>query len=511
MVVPGSAQVSAQAEAEGLDELFRAAGFDWRSAGCSMCLGMNPDILAPGERCASTSNRNFEGRQGRGGRTHLVSPEMAAAAAIEGHFVDIRTWELSMEPITTIAGAVSDLDRADVDTDQIIPKQFLKRIERTGFGEFLFFDWAKEPGWELPRNPILTAGRNFGCGSSREHAPWALEDYGFRAIVAPSFGDIFYNNCAKIGLLAVVLDEADVRALAAAGEGEVDLEAQEVRFAGRAVPFEIDAEIRRRLLGGLDDIALTLGDERSIAAYEAERERAGPLHLVALTTARAPQLHQHTRCSLRSKFTVFRSEEAPVMRRQMLGIVGAAVARGARRSREARSRAPATAPSLQTYPVATALCVRARTPARLARSEARAPTRRRWSRPATRWRTPFGPLVSTVDAAEATLLNTVSAQKLLVATACPRPVPATEQAACQAARATAHSDRRARRGPRSRPRWRHSTPRSRPTAPPSGRRSCRCAAVRAERTGASSPPRARAARSGAAARRRRRAATVPDR
>jgi 3-isopropylmalate/(R)-2-methylmalate dehydratase large subunit len=93
MVVPGSAQVSAQAEAEGLDEVFRAAGFDWRSAGCSMCLGMNPDILAPGERCASTSNRNFEGRQGRGGRTHLVSPEMAAAAAIEGHFVDIRTWE----------------------------------------------------------------------------------------------------------------------------------------------------------------------------------------------------------------------------------------------------------------------------------------------------------------------------------------------------------------------------------------------------------------------------------
>jgi 3-isopropylmalate/(R)-2-methylmalate dehydratase large subunit len=92
MVVPGSAQVSAQAEAEGLDELFRAAGFDWRTAGCSMCLGMNPDILAPGERCASTSNRNFEGRQGRGGRTHLVSPEMAAAAAIEGHFVDIRTW-----------------------------------------------------------------------------------------------------------------------------------------------------------------------------------------------------------------------------------------------------------------------------------------------------------------------------------------------------------------------------------------------------------------------------------
>jgi 3-isopropylmalate/(R)-2-methylmalate dehydratase small subunit len=182
-----------------------------------------------------------------------------------------------MEPITTIVGAVSDLDRADVDTDQIIPKQFLKRIERTGFGEFLFFDWAKEPGWELAHNPILTAGRNFGCGSSREHAPWAIEDYGFRAVVAPSFGDIFYSNCTKIGVLAVVLDEADVRALAAAGEGEIDLEAQEVRFAGRSVPFTIDAEIRRRLLGGLDDIALTLKEDASIAAYEAQRERVGPV------------------------------------------------------------------------------------------------------------------------------------------------------------------------------------------------------------------------------------------
>jgi 3-isopropylmalate/(R)-2-methylmalate dehydratase small subunit len=182
-----------------------------------------------------------------------------------------------MEPITVIVGAVSDLDRSDVDTDQIIPKQFLKRIERTGFGEFLFYDWAKQPGWELERNPILTSGRNFGCGSSREHAPWAIEDYGFRAVVAPSFGDIFYNNCMKIGLLAVVLTEADVRALAAAGEGEIDLEAQEVRFGGRSVGFEIDAEIRRRLLGGLDDIALTLQQGEAIAAFEAERERSGPV------------------------------------------------------------------------------------------------------------------------------------------------------------------------------------------------------------------------------------------
>jgi 3-isopropylmalate/(R)-2-methylmalate dehydratase small subunit len=182
-----------------------------------------------------------------------------------------------MEPIKTVAGAVSDLDRPDVDTDQIIPKQFLKRIERSGFGEFLFYDWAKEPGWSLPVNPILTTGRNFGCGSSREHAPWALEDYGFRAIVAPSFGDIFYMNSTKIGLLPVVLDEADVRALAAAGSGEVDLEAQEVRFAGRTVSFEIDGEIRHRLLGGLDDIALSLQQDAEISAYERDRERAGPV------------------------------------------------------------------------------------------------------------------------------------------------------------------------------------------------------------------------------------------
>jgi 3-isopropylmalate/(R)-2-methylmalate dehydratase small subunit len=182
-----------------------------------------------------------------------------------------------MEPIKVIEGGVSHLDRNDVDTDQIIPKQFLKRIERTGFGEFLFYDWAREPGWDLPRNPILAAGRNFGCGSSREHAPWALEDYGFRAVVAPSFADIFYSNSTKVGLLPVVLAEDDVRALAAAGQAEVDLEACEVRFAGRAVGFEIEAALRHRLLHGLDDIALTLARAEEIERYEAERERSGPV------------------------------------------------------------------------------------------------------------------------------------------------------------------------------------------------------------------------------------------
>jgi 3-isopropylmalate/(R)-2-methylmalate dehydratase small subunit len=182
-----------------------------------------------------------------------------------------------MEPIHTIAGKVSVLDRADVDTDQIIPKQFLKRVERTGFGEFLFHDWAQEPGWDLPANPILAAGPNFGCGSSREHAPWALQDYGFRAVVSASFADIFFSNCTKIGLLPVVLPEDDVRALMQAGEAEVDLEAQEVRFAGRAVPFELEPERRRRLLEGLDDIALTLQQADAIATYERDRERSGPV------------------------------------------------------------------------------------------------------------------------------------------------------------------------------------------------------------------------------------------
>jgi 3-isopropylmalate/(R)-2-methylmalate dehydratase small subunit len=179
-----------------------------------------------------------------------------------------------MNAIETISGPVSYLDRANVDTDQIMPKQFLKRVERSGFGQFLFYDWAKEPDWNLPARPILVAGENFGCGSSREHAPWGLQDYGFDALVAPSFADIFYSNCTKIGLLPVVLSEEHCRALAAAGEGQVDLRAQEVRYPGLdgqlvSVAFEIDPETRRRLLEGLDDIAVTLSHEERIAQYEA--------------------------------------------------------------------------------------------------------------------------------------------------------------------------------------------------------------------------------------------------
>ncbi len=189
-----------------------------------------------------------------------------------------------MRAIETITGRVSVLDRDDVDTDQIIPKQFLKRVERTGFGQYLFYDWAQEPGWELPRNPILLAGRNFGCGSSREHAPWALEDYGFQAVIASSFADIFRSNCTKIGLLPVQLTAEECASVAAAGEAQVDLAGQEVRWRPTSqdgwigtARFEIDPEIKHRLLNGLDDIALTLAQNEAIAAYESDRERHGPV------------------------------------------------------------------------------------------------------------------------------------------------------------------------------------------------------------------------------------------
>lgn len=192
-----------------------------------------------------------------------------------------------MRPFRTHTGIVAPLDRPDVDTDQIVPKQFLKRVERAGFGEVLFNDWRFEAdGRERAdfvlnqalyrRATILVAGRNFGCGSSREHAPWALEDFGFRAIVAPSFADIFASNCMKIGLLPVVLDEEVVaRALEIAAwrpgaEMTVDLERERVSMDGEIdVPFSVDPFARRRLLEGLDDIALSLRHEHAISAYEA--------------------------------------------------------------------------------------------------------------------------------------------------------------------------------------------------------------------------------------------------
>jgi 3-isopropylmalate/(R)-2-methylmalate dehydratase small subunit len=186
--------------------------------------------------------------------------------------------------VTVVSGPVAALDRASVDTDQIIPKQFLKRIERTGFGEFLFFDWMNDPAFPLRRPdfasaPILATGRNFGCGSSREHAAWALQEFGFEAIVAESFGDIFQTNCSKNGLLTVALPAADVRELldSAPAPATVDVEAQTVTLpSGRAVSFDVDPGVRERLLNGWDDIALTERRAAEIDRYEAERERVGP-------------------------------------------------------------------------------------------------------------------------------------------------------------------------------------------------------------------------------------------
>jgi 3-isopropylmalate/(R)-2-methylmalate dehydratase small subunit len=193
-----------------------------------------------------------------------------------------------MQPFRKHTGKVAPLYRANVDTDQIIPKQFLKRIEKTGFGEFLFNDWRRttngQPNPNFPLNEprysgasILVAGKNFGCGSSREHAVWALADYGFRAVIASSFADIFANNCVKNGLLTVVLSEEDAAEIARRAretrryELTVDLEKCIVEDSkGLATKFQIEEFTRDCLLEGLDDIGLTLQHEREIAAYEAK-------------------------------------------------------------------------------------------------------------------------------------------------------------------------------------------------------------------------------------------------
>lgn len=181
------------------------------------------------------------------------------------------------------------LDRADVDTDQIMPKQFLCRIERTGYGEFVFDSWRQEANFVLndPRYAaatILVAGRNFGSGSSREHAPWAIEDRGFQAIIAPSFADIFRTNCAKIGLLAVVLEAEEVEQLMDLAtipgtEVAIDLEAQTVVTAGFNATFDIDPFVKHSLRNGLDEIALTLAHDDDISTFEADR----PAHKPSVT------------------------------------------------------------------------------------------------------------------------------------------------------------------------------------------------------------------------------------
>jgi 3-isopropylmalate/(R)-2-methylmalate dehydratase small subunit len=191
-----------------------------------------------------------------------------------------------MEPVKRVSGKALPLGYSDVDTDQIVPSDALKRIERTGFGQFLFSEWREDPAFVINRPEhegavVLLAGENFGSGSSREHAPWALQDYGFGAIIAPSFADIFRNNCAKIGLLAVELPEETVKKLLEAvredpgAEITVDLEERTVTGPGVEATFEIDDFTRHRLLNGLDDIGLTLTHEDELEAFE--RSRPGSL------------------------------------------------------------------------------------------------------------------------------------------------------------------------------------------------------------------------------------------
>ncbi|KAK9244807.1 aconitase family-domain-containing protein [Lipomyces tetrasporus] len=356
MIVPGSGLVKLQAEHEGLDKVFVDAGFEWREAGCSMCLGMNPDILSPQERCASTSNRNFEGRQGAGGRTHLMSPAMAAAAAITGHITDIREYykeekkaaievfvpssasatdvsETEFEDsetsdsdvpeenktaaststtaapsgtasagtgipkFTVLTGYAAPFDRSNVDTDAIIPKQFLKTIKRTGLGAGLFYadrfdavtgaekpDFVLNQGVYRQAKTLVVSGPNFGCGSSREHAPWALADFGIMCVIAQSFGDIFFNNSFKNGLLPLIIDgeiiKEKIMPVADAGQRlTVDLVKEEVRNGETdeiLATFHIDEFRRHCLINGLDDIGLTLQSEGLIAKYEDYRKATFP-------------------------------------------------------------------------------------------------------------------------------------------------------------------------------------------------------------------------------------------
>ena len=343
MVVPGSGNIKKQAENEGLDKIFTDAGFEWREAGCSMCLGMNPDILSPRERCASTSNRNFEGRQGAYGRTHLMSPVMAAAAAIVGKLADVRKLTNDATPqkaspkleisehvedisdsedlenemdlptsekgtqalevkgspglpkFTKWKGIAAVLDKSNVDTDAIIPKQFLKTIKRTGLGAALFNPLRfKEDGTEqsdfiLNQEPfrkskiLVVTGPNFGCGSSREHAPWALLDYGIKVVIAPSYADIFFNNTFKNGMIPIICDdEAKLTAIADVArtgeEIEIDLPNQIIKdnSGNELYKFQVEEFRKHCLIEGLDDIGLTMQLDDKINKFELTRTRDTP-------------------------------------------------------------------------------------------------------------------------------------------------------------------------------------------------------------------------------------------
>lgn len=357
MVVPGSGLVKKQAEEEGLDRILVEAGFDWREPGCSMCLAMNDDKLKPQERCASTSNRNFEGRQGNGGRTHLMSPAMAAAAAVSGSIADVRNFpylgEASADPrnvpgiksrafstetlsspgpvvsphppylqnqsgadstsagtaglpkFESLTGVAAPLDIQNIDTDMIIPKEFLKTIKRSGLGFAAFAELRytnsdqvatigeevakprpefvlNKPGYNNGATKILIAGDNFGCGSSREHAPWSINDMGIRCIISTSFADIFYNNCFNNGMLPVVLPRDRVEELledasTPGTEITVDLVNQKVvRPNGSEIPFEIDPFRKHCLINGLDKVGLTLEKNDKISSFEQKRSTDFP-------------------------------------------------------------------------------------------------------------------------------------------------------------------------------------------------------------------------------------------
>jgi 3-isopropylmalate dehydratase len=368
LVVPGSGLVKKQAEEEGLDKILIEAGFDWREPGCSMCLAMNDDKLKPQERCASTSNRNFEGRQGNGGRTHLMSPAMAAASAIAGTIADVRNYpyqgtveqdprkpcatknvkskvfsteayqnpgpiikptppylqdacdpvmddeceapaETGLPTFTTLTGVAAALDIQNIDTDMIIPKEFLKTIQRSGLGFAAFAelrydnpeevaimgaDVAKpkmsfmlnQEGYNNGATKILIAGDNFGCGSSREHAPWSIMDMGIRCLISTSFADIFKNNCFNNGMLPLVLPREQVELLLEDTKNNdtnqmkqvtVDLVNQKViRPNGDEIPFDIDPFSKHCLVNGLDKIGLTLAKEDLIVAFEKTRTEQCP-------------------------------------------------------------------------------------------------------------------------------------------------------------------------------------------------------------------------------------------
>jgi len=365
MVVPGSGLVKEQAEEEGLDAILVEAGMDWRQPGCSMCLAMNPDKLGDKERCASTSNRNFEGRQGAGGRTHLVSPLMAAAAAVTGRLTDIRELTLSHIPtpgedapasllmselnsdtsdsagavireadsqtgsagmpiFDNLKGVTAPLDIQNIDTDMIIPKEYLKTIRRTGLGFAAFAElryqnpvevaqaggpdgvaievadfvlnrpeYRERKGRDGVGTKILIAGDNFGCGSSREHAPWSINGMGIRCIISSSFADIFHSNCMKNGMLPVSLPrEAVVELLKdaeAMKEVEVDLPSQQViRECGTKYSFDIDPFRKNNLLHGLDDIGLTMNKLDAVRSFEAARSELYPW--LDGATTRVPRL-----------------------------------------------------------------------------------------------------------------------------------------------------------------------------------------------------------------------------